>query len=308
MLENMVDVIIIGSGMAGLSAALYTARYELSTVVIGAELGGATSTAWTIENYPGYKAIDGYDLIMKVKEQIEALGAKVIADKIKKIAKSDGGFKLTGESGEEYLAKSVIFTHGAARRKLNLPKEDEFSLGKGVHYCTTCDGPLYKGKTIAIVGSGDASVKGALLAVQYAEKIYMIVRGDGLHPEPINAERLKPYLGTKVVVLPNSQVKEILGDSRLTGVKLANEQELKLDGLFIEIGAIPEMELVESLGVKLDPHGYVAVSSMMETNIEGVFAAGDATNFFGHFKQDITAAAMGAVAATSAFNHLQKPN
>ena len=307
----MTDVIIIGSGMAGLSAALYTARYELSTLVIGAELGGATSTAWTIENYPGFKAIDGYDLIIKVKEQVEALGAKVIADKIEKItsppAGGDGGFKLTGESGEEYLAKAVIFTHGAARRKLNLPKEDDFSQGKGVHYCTTCDGPLYKGKTIAIVGSGDASVKGALLAVQYAEKIYMIVRGDGLHPEPINGERLKPYLGTKVEVLPNSQVKEILGDSRLTGVKLANDQELKLDGLFVEIGAVPEMELVESLGVKLDPHGYVAVNNMMETNIEGVFAAGDATNFFGHFKQDITAAAMGSVAATSAFNFLQKP-
>ncbi|MDO8650250.1 MAG: NAD(P)/FAD-dependent oxidoreductase, partial [Candidatus Berkelbacteria bacterium] len=235
-----------------------------------------------------------------------ALGAKVVADKIQKITKSDGGFKLTGEAGEEYLAKSVIFTHGAARRKLNLPKEDEFSLGKGVHYCTTCDGPLYKGKTIAIVGSGDASVKGALLAVQYASKIYMIVRGGKLHPEPINAERLKPYLGQKVEVLPNSQVKEILGEDRLTGVRLSNDKELKLDGLFVEIGAVPEMELVESLEIKLDSHGYVAVDNMMETNIEGVFAAGDATNFFGHFKQDVTAAAMGAVAATSAFNYLQK--
>ncbi|MDP3992719.1 MAG: FAD-dependent oxidoreductase [bacterium] len=302
----MVDVAIIGSGMAGLSAALYAARYELSTVVIGAELGGATSTAWTIENYPGFKAIDGYDLMIKVKEQVEALGAKVIADKIEEITKSDGGFKLTGESGEEYRARAVIFTHGAARRKLNLPKEDDFSLGKGVHYCTTCDGPLYKGKTIAIVGSGDAAVKGALLAVQYTEKIYMIVRGGELHPEPINYERIKPYLGTKVEVLPNSQVKEILGDERLNGVKLASDQELKLDGLFVEIGAVPEMALVESLGVKLDSHGYVAVNNMMETNIEGVFAAGDATNFFGHFKQDITAAAMGAVAATSAFNFLQK--
>ena len=301
----MTDVIIVGSGMAGLSAALYTARYELSTFVIGAELGGATSTAWTIENYPRFKAIDGYDLIIKVKEQVEALGAKVVADKIQKITKSDGGFKLTGEAGEEYLARSVIFTHGAARRKLNLPKEDDFSLGKGVHYCTTCDGPLYKGKTIAIVGSGDASVKGALLAVQYASKIYMIVRGGQLHPEPINAERLKPYLGQKVEVLPNSQVKEILGEDRLTGVRLSNDKGLKLDGLFVEIGAVPEMELVESLEVKLDSHGYVAVNNMMETNIEGVFAAGDATNFFGHFKQDITAAAMGAVAATSAFIYLQ---
>ena len=303
----MTDVIIIGSGMSGLSAALYTTRYELSTLVVGAELGGATSTAWTIENYPGYKAIDGYDLIIKVKEQVEALGAKLQNDKIVKIAKANPGFELVGESGEVYQAKAIIFAHGAARRKLNLPKEDDFSQGKGVHYCTTCDGPLYKGKTIAIVGSSDAAVKGALLAVQYATKIVMIVRGEGLHPEPINLERLKPFLGEKVEVLPNSAVKEILGDSRLTGVKLANGQELTLDGLFVEIGAVPEMELVYSLGVKLDAHGYVAVNNMMETNVPGVYAAGDATNFFGHFKQDITAAAMGAVAATSAFNFLQKP-
>ena len=303
-----VDVVIIGSGMSGLSAALYASRYELSTIVIGHEFGGATSTAWTIENYPGFKAIDGYDLMMKVKEQVEAIGAKVEADKIEKITKIADGFELEGESGEKYRGKTIIFAHGAARRKLNLPKEDDFSQGKGVHYCTTCDGPLYKGKTIAIVGSSDAAVKGANLAVQYATKIFMIVRGDKLHPEPINYERLKPYIGQKVELLTQTQVKELLGEQRLTGVKLSNGQDLPLDGLFVEIGAVPEMALVELLGVKLDEYGYVAVNSMMETNVGGVYAAGDCTNFFGHFKQDITAAAMGSVAATSAFGFLQRPH
>lgn len=302
----MVDVFVVGSGMAGLSAALYCARYDLSTLVVGAELGGATSTAWTVENYPGFKTIDGYDLMMKVNEQVEALGAKIVTDKIKEIGKTESSFRLIGESGEIYKASSLIFAHGAARRKLRLPKEDDFSQGKGVHYCTTCDGPLYKGKTIAIVGSGDAAVKGALLAVQYADKIYMVVRGETLHPEPINYERVKPYIGKKVELIIKAEVKELLGGDRLSGVKLTSGQELKLDGLFVEIGAVPEMTLVESLGVKLDQYGYITVGNMMETNVPGVYAAGDATNFFGHFKQDVTAAAMGAVAATSAFHFLQK--
>lgn len=302
----MTDVVIIGSGMAGLSAALYTSRYELSTTVIGAEFGGATSSAWIVENYPGYKAIDGYDLMIKVKEQVEAIGAKVVTDKIEAIEKIDGGWRLMGESGTHYDGRAIIFAHGAARRKLGLPKEDDFSQGKGVHYCTTCDGPLYKGKTIAIVGSGDASVKGANLAVQYADKIYLLIRGDHIKAEPVNLDRLKPYLGKKVEVLYKTEVKEILGDDRLTGVKLSTGADLKLDGMFIEIGAVPEMKLVEGVGVKLDDYGYLAVNNLMETNVPGIFGAGDNTNFFGHFKQDVTAAAMGSVAATSAFNYLQK--
>jgi len=303
----MVDVVIVGSGMAGLSAALYTCRYELSTVVIGAELGGATSTAWTIENYPGFQEIDGYDLIIKVKEQVEAIGAKIIDDKVEHIEKIAGGFRLTGESGQQTEAKTVIFAHGAARRKLNLPKEDDFSQGRGVHYCTTCDGPLYKGKTIGVVGGGDAAAKGLVLASQYARKIHVFVRGDHLKAEPINLERLAGALKSgRVEVHYHTQVAELAGDQRLTGVKLKDGSSLELDGLFVEIGAVPEMALVESLGVKLDDYGYVAVSPLMETNVEGVYAAGDATNFFGHFKQDITAAAMGSVAATSAFNFLSK--
>ena len=302
----MVDVVIIGSGMAGLSAALYAARYELSTVVIGAELGGATSTAWTIENYPGFTAIDGYDLIIKVKEQVEALGIKILSDRVVAITKTAGGFRLTGESGTAVEAKTVIFAHGAARRKLKLPKEDDFAQGRGVHYCTTCDGPLYKGKTIAIVGGGDASIKGANMAIQFVEKLYLIVKSDQLNAEPINYERLKPHFGEKVELMLKTEVEALLGDDRLSGVRLKDGRELKLDGLFVEIGAVPEMALVTSLGVKLDQAGYVAVNNAMETNVPGVCAAGDATNFFGHFKQDVTAAAMGAVAATSAFNFLSK--
>lgn len=305
--DNSYDVAIVGSGMAGLSAGLYAARYELSTAVIGDMLGGATSTAWTIENYPGYKEIDGYDLIVKVKEQNEALGVKIINDKVAGMKKSKTGFELTLRDGGDHVinAKTVILAVGAARRKLGIDREDELAKGKGVHYCATCDAPLYKGKVIGVVGGGDASVKGMNLAVQYADKIHVFVRGDQLKAEPINYERLQPHIESgKVEVHFKTEVTELLGSERLTSVKTNDGREIELDGLFVEIGAVPEVELAQALGVELDKHGYIAVNNMMETNVPGIYAAGDTTNFFGHFKQDITAAAMGAVAATSAFNFI----
>jgi len=301
------DVLIVGSGMAGLSAAIYAARYELTTLVIGKEMGGTTSKAWTIENYPGFESIDGYDLMLKVHQQTEALGAKIMIDQAKRLSKDGDNFIVELNEHGQFKAKAIILAVGAARRKLNLPKEDELSQGKGVHYCTTCDGPLYKNKTIVIVGGGDAAIKGANLAVQFAQKIYIVTNNSKLTPEPINLQRLQTHITSgKVEPIFETEVAELLADKRLTGVKLKNGQELKADGLFVEIGAVPEVALAEKIGVKLDERGYIAVNNMMETNIPGVFAAGDTTNFFGHFKQDITAAAMGAVAATSAFQHLGK--
>ncbi len=305
--DTQYDIAIIGSGMAGLSAGLYAARYGLPTVVIGDMLGGATSTAWTVENYPGFKEIDGYDLIVKVKEQNEALGVNIVTDRVSDIEKTADGFELSLRDGGEHKvqAKTIIFAVGAARRKLGIDKEDEFSLGKGVHYCATCDAPLYKGKVIGVIGGGDASVKGMNLAVQYAEKVHAFVRDDKLNAEPINYERLEPHIQSgKVEVHFKTEVTELLGGERLSGVKTNDGREIEMDGLFIEIGATPEVELAEKIGIKLDDHGYIAVNNMMETNVPGTYAAGDTTTFFGHFKQDITAAAMGAVAATSAFNFI----
>lgn len=301
----MTDVFIIGSGMAGLSAAVYAARYNLSTLVVGHEFGGATSTAWTIENYPGYVAIDGYDLMMKVKEQAESIGAKLVTDKVIALEKKDHNFVITTEEGQTYEAKTVILASGAARKKLNLPREDEFALGKGIHYCTTCDGPLYKEKVVAVVGAGDAAVKGLNLAVQYAQQIHWLIRGDRIKAEPFNYEKVKHYFGNKIEVHYNTEVAELLGDKRLEKVKLSTGQELVVDGVFVEIGAEPEVKLAQSQGVELDEFGYVKVNNMMETSVPGIYAAGDVTNFFGHFKQDITAAAMGSVAATSAFKYIQ---
>ncbi len=299
------DILIIGSGMAGLSAAVYAARYNLPTLVIGHEFGGATSTAWTIENYPGYVAIDGYDLMMKVKEQAEKIGAEIITDKVTALEKKGTSFIAKTEENRTIEAKTIILGCGAARKKMGLPREDEFAQGKGVHYCTTCDGPLYKEKTVAVVGSGDSAVKGLNLAVQYAQKIHWLVRGDKVKAEPFNYEKIKKYFGNKIEVHYNTEVKELRGEKRLESILLSTGVKMEIDGLFVEIGALPEVELAKAIGVELDEYGFVNVNNMMETNIDGVYAAGDLTNFFGHFKQDITAAAMGSVAATSAFKHIQ---
>lgn len=299
------DVLIIGSGMAGLSAAVYAARYNLKTLVIGHEFGGATSTAWTVENYPGYVAIDGYDLMMKVKEQAEKMGAEIITDKVLTLDKSGNLFTAKTEEGREITTKTIMLGCGAARKLLNLPREEEFAKGKGVHYCTTCDGPLYKEKVVAVVGAGDSAVKGINLAIQYAQKIHWLIRGDQIKAEPFNYEKIKKYFGDKIEIHYKTEIKELKGDKRLESLLLNTGKELNVDGLFVEIGSQPEVELAHHVGVELDELGFIKVDNMMATNVPGIFAAGDVTNFFGHFKQDITAAAMGSVAATSAFKHIQ---
>ena len=203
-----------------------------------------------------------------------------------------------------YQTHAIIFATGAERRRLGLPNEKELT-GRGVHYCVTCDGPVYGGKTIAMVGGGDASVKGAVLAAEYVNKLFLIVRGKEVSAEPINLERMKT-LGDKIEVILETEVKEVVGKNKLEKVVLSRpfkgSTDLVLDGLFVEIGATPNVLLAQKLGVVLDERGHIEVDNMMQTNIDGVFAAGDVVNHFGSFKQDITAAAMGAVAATSAYN------
>ncbi len=300
------DLIIVGSGAAGLAAALYAGRYKMKTLVIGEAFGGETSTAGKIENYPGVLSIDGYDLMNIMKSQAVGLGTKLAKGRVEKIKNQDGFFKVFTED-EEFQGTTVILAFGSRRRHLNLPNEKEL-VGKGVHYCWTCDGPLYGGKTVAMVGGGDSSVKGVNFLEEYAEKIYLISREQELRAEPVNMEQMKK-LGDKVEVILANQVQEIVGQNMLEKIVLSKtyhgSSELKIDGLFVEIGFDPDITLSKQLGVELDEKHYMKVDNMMKTNVAGVFAAGDATNHFGSFKQDITAAAMGAVAATSAYEYFK---
>jgi len=302
------DVIIIGTGAAGLSAGVYAGRYNLKTLIIGKEFGGETARAGAIENWPGIESIDGYDLMKNIKGHASRVGAEIVDGEVSKVEKKDGCFDVF--SGDKiYHATNVVLTLGAERRRLGLSNEKELT-GKGVHYCTTCDGPIYTGKTIAVVGGGDASVKGINLAGQYAEKIYLLVRGGALRAEPINVERMK-QLGDKVEILYQTEVAEIVAkDGAFGGIVLSKEYNgstaLAVDGLFIEVGAVPNTAIAEPLGLEHDEFKYIKVNSMMATNVPGITAAGDIVNHFGHFKQDITSSAMGAVAATTAYDHYKE--
>lgn len=299
----MYDLIIVGSGAAGLSAAIYAARYRLKTVVIGETLGGETALAGKIENYPGFKAVDGFELMSLIKEQAVALDTPVVDAKVTSIKRAEHCFEVT--AGDKiYQAHEIILAQGAERRKLGLPNEKQLT-GHGISYCVTCDGPLYRNKTIALVGSGDAAVKGLNLAAEYVSKIYLIVRGKEVKADPINYERMQA-LGNKVTVLFETEVTAAVGEKQLEKITLSKQyngsSELVVDGLFVEIGAVPNIELAKQLGLELDEKGYIKVDNLMGTNVDGVFSAGDAVNHFGAFKQDITAAATGAVAATSAYD------
>ena len=298
------DVIIIGSGAAGLAAGIYAGRYLMKTLVAVGEFGGETASAGVIWNYPGMPGVDGYEIMSAMKKQAKEMGAEMVEGKVKSIANENNCYTIKIGS-LDYFAKTIIFANGARHRTLGVAGEAEFK-NKGVHYCVTCDGPIYVGKRVAIVGGGDSAVKGVNLMTQYGSKIYLIVRGDKLKAEPINLEQMKKA-GDKLEILYGTEIKEIVGKNKVEKIVLSKEyqgsKELAVDALFEQIGFQPDTKLPQSLGVGLDQWGYIAVSNMMATNVPGVFAAGDATSFFGSFKQTIVAAAQGSVAATSAYNY-----
>ena len=303
--EKKFDLVIIGGGAAGLSAGMYAGRYLMKTAIIrGNEPGGETATAATIENWPGTISIDGFELMQNMEKHAQISGAEVFDGEVTALEKRGDCFiSIVGE--RLFVSKTIILAVGSARRKLGLPNEDNLR-GKGVSYCATCDAPLYKQKTIAIVGAGDAAVKGANLAARFASKIYILTRGTELKGEPANLEQLKAK--TNVETVFGIEVKEIIGEKFIEKVVLSKpingSPELPLQGLFVEVGASPRTELSKMLGLELDPKGYIHVNQFMHTNIPGIYAAGDITDGAGDFRQDITAAAQGAMAATSAYKYI----
>lgn len=305
--EHIYDVAIIGSGVAGLAAGLYCGRYLLNTIIFEKEPGGETATAGKIANYPGVKPIDGYELTKIMREQASEVGAEFESTPVSSIEHTGHCYLL--KVGEEtFHATTIIYAAGAEYRKLNIPNEKELT-GKGVHYCVTCDGPLYTGKKIAIVGGGDSAIKAATLASEYAEKVYVINREAELGGEPVNKQNMEA-VGDKIEVLYETEIEEIVGEDKFEKAVLTKEyngsKELDIDGLFVEIGYIPNVNLVVPLGVTLGEHGYIDVDKMMRTGVDGLFVAGDTMNHFGPFKQAITAAASGALAATSAYEDIKK--
>jgi thioredoxin reductase (NADPH) len=311
----MTDVLIIGLGAAGYTAAVYTARYKLTTTIIGQEEGGMGMTAAEVGNWPGDIEVTGPDLMNRMKEH--AVSFDTVTHKIgfiDKIEKTSEGFKATLSGGDIVEAKTIIFAMGSNKRHLGIKGEEEFS-GKGVTYCATCDAFFYKGKDVAVIGGGDAAVEGAAIAAQVANKVYLVHRRDSFRAEPFWIDKVNEK-DNIIMVLERNAV-EVLGDhgstelttGKVTGLKLDKEfegsDELKVDGVFIEVGSIPAVDLGKQLGCELDDRGFLKVGADMGTNIEGVFGAGDVTSGSNHFAQFVTAAGEGGVAANSVFNYLQ---
>lgn len=304
----MTDVVIVGLGCAGYTAAVYAARYKLSTVVIGAEEGGMGMTAAEVGNWPGEIEIRGPDLMEKFKSHALSF-APLVTQKIARITtveKIEGGFRLTLEGGETVEGKTVIFATGSNKRHLGAPGEEEFA-GKGVTYCATCDAFFYRNKTVAVLGGGDSAVEGAAIAAQVAAKVYLVHRRNEFRAEPYWVEKVKEKSNIEFVLERN--VTEILGEQKVTGIKLDkahNGQDvLAVDGVFIEIGSTPAVALPQQLGCGLDEKGYLKVDEGMRTSVPGIFGAGDVTSGSNHFAQFTTAAGEATVAVNSAFHYLQ---
>ncbi|OLS31914.1 MAG: Thioredoxin reductase [Candidatus Heimdallarchaeota archaeon AB_125] len=298
------DLGIIGLGPAGLTAALYASRAGLSVVELGLDYGGQMGLAMEIENYPGYEMISGVDLADKMRDQAEKFGTKTVYGEVSTVEKlEDGNFLIQSDMGE-FRVKALILATGGRHRELNVPGEKEF-VGKGVSYCATCDAAFFKEKTVIVVGSGDAAATGTLaLSDVGAKMIYWISRSDYLKCERIYIERVKKR--SNVAILYSKQITEIKGTNTVEEVSFNDGSLLKVDGIFAEIGAIPNIELAESLGCKIED-GLIKIDDDCRTNIAGVFSAGDVTSKIVNplMRQITTSVGLGTIAALSAAEYIQ---
>ena len=302
-------VLILGSGPAGYTAAIYAARALLKPILVfGSEPGGQLTTTTDVENFPGFaKVIQGPWLMEEMKGQAKAVGTEMIQDHIKKVDLSKKPFSAHGDSGQIYTADSIIISTGAQARWLNLESEQKFR-GFGVSACATCDGFFFKEKEVAVVGGGNAAVEEAMFLTKFASKVYLIHRRNELRAEKLLQEKLKA--NKKIQIIWDSVVEEVMGKNEpkgVDGIKIKNVKtnktsELKVDGLFIAIGHDPATSLFKDQ-LKMDKEGYLITKpDSTITNIPGVFAAGDVKDKI--FRQAVTAAGMGCMAALEAEKHL----
>lgn len=299
----MQDVIVIGAGCAGLSAAVYLARYGAQVLVVeNAFYGGQIVNTPDVENYPGIEKISGYDFAQKLYEQAVHLGAKVAFESIQSVD-FNGKHKTVTTSKNTYQARAVIIANGAQNRKLGVPGEQELA-GKGVSYCATCDGNFYKNKTVAVVGGGNTALEDAQFLANLAGKVYLIHRRDQFRADNKNVQKV--LANPKIEVLYNSEVTRLLGQEKLEQICVCNkalgqEQAINVDGIFVAIGQMPQNQMFAPF-VQLDSSGYIVAGEDCKTSCPGVFAAGDTRTKA--LRQLVTAASDGANAAFGAVQEL----
>ena len=302
MTETTYDVAVLGSGPAGITAAIYTQRYELKTVLIGNSWGGAIAKTHIIENYPGFTSVGGFDFMQQWTGHLQHLGIQEVTDNINKIERlDDGTFKIYVDFGEAPItAKSIVYTLGTEERKLGVEGEEKL-LGRGVSYCATCDGPFFKGKKVSVIGGSDTAAKEALYLSQVTEKVSILYRRDEIRPEPINKKRVEE--NSKIDVIPRTTITSINGTEKVESVTLNNGDKFPTDGVFIEIGADPRSKMAKAIGIAVNDKEEIIVDEQMHTNIPGFFAAGDVVNR--REKQVVVAAGHGAIAAFSVRDYIE---
>ncbi len=303
--SNHVKVLVLGSGPAGLSAALYAARAELAPVVLtGIQLGGQAALTYTVENYPGFpEGVGGAQLGELFQKQAEHFGARVEFDSAHTVDLSTRPFKVTTDNGE-YLADTLIVATGASSNQLGIPGEAQLT-GRGVSYCATCDGWFFKDKKVVVVGGGDSALEEGLFITRYASSVTIVHRRDELRASPLLQKRASEH--PKVNFIWNTVVTEVLGAEkvealRLQNVKTGEETILETDGVFIFIGHTPNTQIFKGQ-LELDELGYLKVDDKMQTSKAGVFAGGEVAD--PHFRQVVTSAGMGAAAAIQATRFLE---
>lgn len=299
----MYDCLIIGAGPAGLSTAIYLIRKKMKILVVTQKIGGQIMDGPLIENYPGLEQISGPDWVSKVQKQTKALGIEIKSNQeVKKINQKENGFEVA-TGAEKFEARSVIICSGKSPRKLGVPGEEKL-IGKGISTCVTCDGPLFQGKEVVVVGGGNSAISAALELEKYAQKVYLINLGQELVGEEIRIDKVKN--SPKIEVIAQAKTTAITGENLVEGLKYQDlnsgqEKEIKCDGVFAEIGWLPSTGYLEGL-VELTEAREIKIDANNQTSVKGIFAAGDATEV--RYKQLTIACGEGAKAALACWDYL----
>lgn len=302
MSDEIYDVIIIGCGPAGASAAIYAVRKKLKTIVISKDIGGQLLITGHLENYLGFMGGDGFNLVEIIKKQLEALNVEIKYEEVKRVEKENGIFKVITEGGN-YLGRTIIATGGSVPKKLGIPEEENF-IGRGISYCAICDAPFARNKIAAVIGGGNSAFHAVLSVAKYANKTFLIHRRNEFRADAILVDQAKKL--NNVTFLTNTIVEKIIGKDRVEAIIVKNlsngaSYELKVNIIFVEIGREVHIDYIKHL-VNADENNRVIVDKYQRTSCKGLFAAGDITDR--PYKQAIISAGDGAVAALSAYDYL----